>query len=173
MTLCVLVLLVFVGAWVWLETQPERDEAKARADLRANVEAHERRLGRAAADGNLQHAEIARIFPPAKPAVGLVDVKRQGESTTVIAGLLGLGPPRAFIFVYASTVEGCYAFHVSPPAHGGPRVFVRQLSDESRGVDTVGTRPSARSPVVRPVDRGIRAAFDVRVCVIATATLAQ
>jgi hypothetical protein len=45
--------------------------------------------------------------------------------------MLGLGPPRAFIFVHETTVEGCYAFHVPPPARGAPRVSVRQLSDET------------------------------------------
>ncbi len=89
--LCVLLLVTVVSAWIWLTTQPERDEAKARANLRANVERNQQRLSRVAADGILQDAEIAQLFPPAKPAKGLVDIKRQAESTTVIAEMLGLG----------------------------------------------------------------------------------
>lgn len=131
LVLCVLLLATVVSSWIWLATQPERDETKARADLRANVETRQQRLGRTAADGVLHDAEIVQLFPPAKPAEGLVDIKRQGESITVIAEMLGLGPPRAFIFVHETTVEGCYAFHIPPPAHGALRVFVRQLSDES------------------------------------------
>jgi hypothetical protein len=131
LSLCVLLLVTVVSAWIWVATQPERDEAKARADLRANVEMRQQRLSRAAADGALHDAEIAQIFPPGKPTKGLIDIKRQGESITVVAEMLGLGPPRAFIFVHETMVEGCYAFHLPPPVHGAPRVSVRQLSDES------------------------------------------
>jgi hypothetical protein len=57
--------------------------------------------------------------------------------------MLGLGPPITFIFVNETTVEGCYAFHVPPPARGAPRVSVRQLSDETCTASTASTPPSA------------------------------
>ncbi|MFE9923087.1 hypothetical protein ACFYQA_16310 [Streptomyces sp. NPDC005774] len=141
--LCVLLLVTVVSAWIWLATQPERDETKARADLRENVETRRQRLARAAADGVLQDAEIAQLFPPTQSTEGLADIKRQGESITVIAEMLGIGPPRSFIFVNETTAEGCYAFHVLPPAHGAPRVSVRQLSDETCTAGTASTPPSA------------------------------
>ncbi|MFD7702799.1 hypothetical protein [Streptomyces caelestis] len=131
LTLCALLLVTVVSAWIWLATQPGRDEAKARADLRANVETRQQRLSRAAADGVLHDAEIAQLFPPEKPAEGLVDITRQGESITVIAEMPGFAPPSAFILAHQTMVEGCYAFLVPPPAHGAPRVSVRQLSDRT------------------------------------------
>ncbi|WP_326609163.1 hypothetical protein OG949_02205 [Streptomyces scopuliridis] len=92
MVACVLFVLTFAGMWIWMTTQPERDEAKARADLRETVDARRNGLVEAASDGVLQDEEITELFPPEKPARGLVDVKRRGEATTVTAGLLGHGP---------------------------------------------------------------------------------
>ncbi|MFJ3928230.1 hypothetical protein [Streptomyces sp. NPDC090022] len=127
LTLLGLLLVVVVGVWIWLETQPARDEAQARKDLRANVEVLRDRLGGAAADGSLLDTEIAQVLPPSKPARGLVGVTRYGEAVTVVAEVLGHGPPRAFIFVYERSVAGCYAFEVPPPAPGAPRPSVREL----------------------------------------------
>ncbi|WP_369181825.1 hypothetical protein [Streptomyces mutabilis] len=45
-TLCVLLLVTVVSARIWAETQPDRDEAKARSDLYADVETGQQRLGR-------------------------------------------------------------------------------------------------------------------------------
>lgn len=140
-TLSVLFLVIFTSAWMWVSSRPERDEAEARADLRATVEAHQQRLSRAAAHGGPRDAEIARLFPAAKPADGLIDVRRHAGSTTVVAELLGQGPSRTFVFVHATTVKGCYAFHLPSPARGAPRVSVRQLPDE-----TCTARPPATTP---------------------------
>ena len=141
-TLCVLLLVTFVSAWIWLGTQPARDEAKARADLRANVETRRQHLSQAAADGILQDTEIIRLFPAMKPAGGLVDIGRQGQLTTVIAEMLGSGPPRAFILVRETMVEGCFAFRVPLSAHGAPSVSVRQLSDEACAASTSPSEPT-------------------------------
>ncbi|MEU8431567.1 hypothetical protein AB0F18_01420 [Streptomyces sp. NPDC029216] len=122
-----LLLVAAVGGWIWLDAQPARDEARARKNLRENVEAFRDRLGGAAADGSLPDTEIAQVFRPSKPARGLVGVTRQGGAVTVTAELLGQGPPRAFIFVYERSVAGCYAFEVPPPAAGAPRPSVREL----------------------------------------------
>ncbi|MFE4537600.1 hypothetical protein ACFRKB_21335 [Streptomyces scopuliridis] len=129
--LCVLFVLTFAGMWIWTATQPARDEAAARADLRETVDERRNDLVEAAADGVLQDDEIIRLFPPEKPANGLVDVERRGETTTVTAGLLGHGPARAFIFVVEETVPGCYAFDVTPSAHGKVRVAARELPDDT------------------------------------------
>jgi hypothetical protein len=64
--------------------------------------------------------------------------------------MLGLGPTRTYIFVYETTVEGCYAFHVPPPARGAPRVSVRQLPDEACTVRAAFSPPPSRS------SRGVR-----------------
>ncbi|MGX4689162.1 hypothetical protein [Streptomyces sp. JNUCC 63] len=140
MAVCVLLLVAFAGSWIRLATQPERDESDARADLRENVETRQERLAQAAADGDLRDAEIARLFPPAQSAKGLVGIDRRGGSVTVIAEMLGLGPSRTFIFVDQTSVEGCYAFHVPLPARGAPRVSVRHLSDETCTARTVSPR---------------------------------
>ncbi|MFH9044332.1 hypothetical protein ACH4FA_34060 [Streptomyces sp. NPDC017966] len=134
--------MTVVSAWIWVATRPARDEAKARADLRANVETRQQRLGRAAADGVLHDAEIVQIFPPGKLAKGLVDIKRQEESVTVIAEMLGFGPPRTFIFVHETMVEGCYAFRIPPPAYGAPRVSVRQLPDKTCAAGAPSSAPT-------------------------------
>ncbi|WP_405861336.1 hypothetical protein OG361_38900 [Streptomyces sp. NBC_00090] len=126
-----LLLVAVVGMWIWLETQPARDEAQARKNLRENAERLRDRLGEAAADGSLPDTEIAQVFPPSKPAKGFVSVTRQGESVTVVAELLGQGPPRAFIFVSARLVTGCYTFEVLPPAPGAPRPSVQELPQEA------------------------------------------
>ncbi len=146
LVLCVLLLVAVVGTWIRVATQPGRDEDEARAHLRETVEMYRERLARAAADGSLRDEEIGRLFPPMKPAEGLVDIRRQGKSTTAVVGLLGMGPARTFIFVSHTTVKGCYAFHVPPPAHEVPRVSVRQLPDEactrsSRGGSPPNTLP--------------------------------
>ncbi|WP_371101685.1 hypothetical protein [Streptomyces sp. PU_AKi4] len=133
--------MTVVSASIWVATRPARDEAKARADLRANVETRQQRLGRAGADGVLHDAEIVQLFPPEKPAKGLIDIKRQGKTVTVIAEMLGLAPPGAFILMYQTTVEGCYAFHIPPPAHGAPRVSVRQLPDKTCAVGAPSSAP--------------------------------
>lgn len=140
---CVLFVLTFAGMWIWMTTQPERDEAKARADLRETVDARRNGLVEAASDGVLQDEEITELFPPEKPARGLVDVKRRGEATTVTAGLLGHGPPRAFIFVLEATVAGCYAFDVTPSVNGNVRVSARELPDETCEVSSVRGKPNA------------------------------
>ncbi|MER6477127.1 hypothetical protein [Streptomyces filamentosus] len=120
-----------VGVWIWLATQPARDEAQARKNLRENVEVLRDRLGEAAADGSLPDTEIAQVFPPSKPAKGFVGVTRQGETVTVVAEVLGHGPPGAFIFVYERTLAGCYAFEVPPPALGAPQPSIRELPQEA------------------------------------------
>lgn len=131
LTLLGLLLVVVVGVWIWLETQPARDEAQARKDLRENVEVLRGRLGEAAADGSLPDTEIAQAFPPSKSAKGFVGVTRHGEAVTVVAEVLGQGPPRTFIFVYERSVAGCYAFEVPPPALGAPRPSIRELPQEA------------------------------------------
>ncbi len=123
--------MAVVGVCVWLETQPARDEAQARENLRENVEVLRDRLGEAAADGSLPDTEIVHIFPPSKSAKGFVGVRRQGEAVTVVAEVLGQGPPRAFVFVYERLVTGCYAFEVPPPASGAPQPAIRQLPQEA------------------------------------------
>ena len=134
-----LLLVAVVGVWIWLETQPARDEAQARKNLRENVERLRDRLGEAAADGSLPDTEIARVFPPAKPAKGYVGVTRQGDAVTVVAEVLGQGPPRAFIFVYERLVTGCYAFEVPPPGPAASRPSIRELPHEvcAAGVATL------------------------------------
>ncbi|MEU6867619.1 hypothetical protein ABZ924_31015 [Streptomyces sp. NPDC046876] len=127
LTLLGLLLVAVVGAWIWLETQPARDEAEARKNLRMNVERSRDRLGGAAADGGLSDTEIARVFPPSKPGKGLVGVTRQGGAVTVVAEVSGRGPSRAFISGYERSVAGCYAFEVPPPSPGAPRPSVREL----------------------------------------------
>ncbi|NML54789.1 hypothetical protein HHL19_18710 [Streptomyces sp. R302] len=126
-----LLLVAVVGVLIWLETQPARDEAQARQNLRDNVELLRDRLGEAAADGSLPDTEIARVFPPAKPAKGYVGVTRHGEAVTVVAEVLGQGPPRAFIFVYERSVTGCYAFEVPPPGPAASQPSIRELSQEA------------------------------------------
>ncbi|MFB7026726.1 MULTISPECIES: hypothetical protein [unclassified Streptomyces] len=140
LTVLGLLLVVVVGVSVWLGTQPARDDARAREDLRKNVEVLRDRLGEAAADGSLPDTEIARLFSPSKPAKGLFDVTRQGEAVTVVAEVLGQGPPRAYVFVYERTVTGCYAFEVPSPAPGAPRPSVRELPREECAADS-GTSP--------------------------------
>lgn len=127
LTLLGLLLVAFVGGWIWLETQPARDDAQARKNLRKNVEVLRDRLGGAAADGSLSDTEIAQNVPPSNAARGLVGVTRQGEAVTVVAEMSGHGPPRTFIFVYERSVSGCYAFEVPPPTPGAPRPSVREL----------------------------------------------
>lgn len=131
LTILGLLLAAVVGGVVWLKTEPARDEAQARKNLRENVEVFRDQLGGAAADSNLTDTEITRVFPPSKPARGLVGVTRQGGAVTVVAEVSGQGPPRAFIFVYEKSVAGCYAFEVPPPASGAPRPSVRELPQEA------------------------------------------
>jgi hypothetical protein len=143
LTLCVLALVAVVSIGIWLETQPGRDEAKARAALHDNVAAHQQSLSRAAADGILKDAEITQLFPrTVKAARGLVDIKKRAESTTIIAELGGSGPPRAFIFVYETTVAGCYAFHVPPPGQEAPQVSVRELADDACAASALPSTPT-------------------------------
>jgi hypothetical protein len=59
--------------------------------------------------------------------------------------VLGLGPPRAFVFVHETTVEGCYAFHIPPLVRGAPRVSVRQLPDETCTARAASSPPPSRS----------------------------
>ncbi|WP_432126616.1 hypothetical protein [Streptomyces sp. bgisy082] len=136
LTVLGLLVVVVVGVSVWLETQPARDDARAHEELRKNVEVLRDRLGEAAADGSLPDTEIARILPPSKPAKGLFGVTRQGGAVTVVAEVLGQGPPRAYVFVYEKTVTGCYAFEVPPPASGAPRPSVRELPREECAADS-------------------------------------
>ncbi|MFD9293461.1 hypothetical protein ACFWBV_35520 [Streptomyces sp. NPDC060030] len=129
LTLCALALAAVGGAWIWLATQPGRDEDAARADLRENVERHRERLVSAGADGMLTDAEIDALFPAVAGTNGVAEIERRGGSVTVVAGLSGLGPPRAFIFVSAATVEACHAFEVRSLGEGAPRVSVREVPD--------------------------------------------
>ncbi|MEV0449425.1 hypothetical protein [Streptomyces sp. NPDC050600] len=124
-------LVLVVGCWIWLATQPGRDEAAARENLNASVERHRRALAATAADGTLGDAEITSAFPPAKPARGLVRITRQGGTTSVLAGLLGIGPARTFIFVNETYAVGCFAFDVTLPTGQAPRVTTRELPAES------------------------------------------
>ncbi|MEV7282247.1 hypothetical protein [Streptomyces sp. NPDC093111] len=123
----VALLVLVVGGWIWLATEPARDEAAARENLDASVERHRRELAGTAADGTLSDAEITAAFPPAKPAKGLVGTVRRGGTTSVVAGLLGIGPARTFIFVNETYVHGCFAFDVTFPTGRAPRVTSREL----------------------------------------------
>lgn len=127
LSVLVALLVLVVGGWIWLATQPGRDEAAARENLGASVERHRRQLVAAAADGTVTDAEITAAFPPAKPARGLVGITRQDGTTRVVAGLLGIGPSRTFIFVNATYATGCYAFDVTVPAGEAPRATPREL----------------------------------------------
>ncbi|MFI8287728.1 hypothetical protein ACIGBL_01160 [Streptomyces sp. NPDC085614] len=139
-------LLVVTVTWIWLATEPARDESTARDHLRAQVDARREEFDRAAADGDLSDVDIARILPAAKPAPGAVGVTRSGGSVTVVAGLLGHGPPRTFIFVTERTVAGCYAFDVPVPGGEGARTVVRDLPQEKcrPALPTVSPRPAVR-----------------------------
>ncbi|MFF4098646.1 hypothetical protein [Streptomyces sp. NPDC001903] len=131
LTLLGLLLVAVLGVGIWLETQPARDDAQARKNLREKVEVFRGRLGASAADGSLPDAEIGQVFSASKPARGVVGVTRQGGAVTIVAELSGQGPPRAFIFVYERSVRGCYAFEVGPAVPGPPRPSVRELSREA------------------------------------------
>ncbi|MFI6149617.1 hypothetical protein [Streptomyces sp. NPDC051109] len=139
-----LLLVAAVGMWIWLETQPARDDAQARKNLRARVEVFRHRLGGAAADGILSDTEIAQVFPPSKPARGLVGVTRQGGAVTVVAEVLGQGPPRSFLSVYERSVAGCYAFEVAAASPGAPRPSVRELPREACAAKPAAPRGSGR-----------------------------
>ncbi|MFG2749528.1 hypothetical protein [Streptomyces xanthophaeus] len=152
LTLLGLLLVAVVGGWIWLETQPARDEAQARKDLRANVEVLRDRLGGAAADGSLTHTDIAQVFPASKPVRGLGGVTRHGEAVTVVAEALGYGPPRAFVFVYERSVASCYAFEVPPPAPGALLPSVRELPREACAA---GPAAPQRSPIPRRESGGL------------------
>ncbi|MFC9295883.1 hypothetical protein ACFTWH_07590 [Streptomyces sp. NPDC057011] len=128
-TVAIAAFVLIAGVMVYLGTQPGRDEDEARANLRGNVEAKREGLARAAADGDLPDSEIARVFPAAKPARGLIAVDRRERGVTVVASLLGLGPTRSFINVHQRSVAGCYAFDVPPPGPGTPRITARELPD--------------------------------------------
>ncbi|MFD5766905.1 hypothetical protein ACFWIN_13925 [Streptomyces sp. NPDC127049] len=129
-TLVGLLLVAVLGLVIWLETQPERDEAHARKNLQGNAERLRDRLGEAAADGSLLGPEIARILPPSKPARGVISVTRHADEVTVIAELLGHGPTRSFTSVYQRSVTGCYAFEVAPSTSGDQQPVVRELPQE-------------------------------------------
>lgn len=141
LSVLVALLVLVVGCWIRLATQPARDEAAARENLGASVERQQRRLAASAADGTLSDAEITAAFPPGKPARGLVGITRRGGTTSVVAGLLGIGPPHTFIFVNETYAHGCYAFDVTVPTGEAPRVTTRELPADScvagdRGVES-------------------------------------
>lgn len=137
-------LLVVTVTWIWLATEPARDESTARDDLRAQVDARRGELDREAADGDLSDADVARIFPAAQAAAGGVGITRSGATVTVVAGLIGHGPPRTFIFVTERTVPGCYAFDVPVTGGEGARTVVRDLPQEKcrAAVPTARPRPT-------------------------------
>ncbi|MET9652618.1 hypothetical protein ABZZ44_20455 [Streptomyces sp. NPDC006460] len=140
-------LLVVTVTWIWLATEPARDESTARDDLRAQVDARRGELDREAADGELSDADIARIFPAARAGAGAVGVTRSGAAVTVVAGLIGHGPPRTFIFVTERTVPGCYAFDVPVTGGEGARTAVRDLPQEKcRAAAPTASPPPTVSP---------------------------
>ncbi|MFG2332393.1 hypothetical protein ACGFMM_22550 [Streptomyces sp. NPDC048604] len=130
-TVLTLVLVAVVSVMYWLETAPERNEEKARENLHEHAETRRQELAAEAqgADG-LPDAALTRLFPRAKPAEGLVAVRREGDAVTVTAELLGQGPSTTFIFVNETLVTGCFAFRIEGVGgRGTPRASVRQLAD--------------------------------------------
>ncbi|MEU3605601.1 hypothetical protein AB0E83_09095 [Streptomyces sp. NPDC035033] len=152
LTVLGLLLVAVVGGMVWLETRPAREEAQARENLRESVERLRARLGEAAADGRLSDAEIAQVFPPSKPAEGVVGVTRRGEAVTVVAEVLGLGPSSAFIFVTQRSVTGGYAFDL--PSPGGSRPSSRELPPEACAVRAATPPVPERPDRARPTADG-------------------
>jgi hypothetical protein len=127
----VLLLVCFIGLWIWAATADDRAEGKARAEMRSGAETRQEKLVGAAADGVLDDSEIARVFPQGKPAQGLVRIERHGPAVTVTAELLGIGPGA---FLTSETyVTGCFAFTVTPDGDGRrrPAVTVRELAVEN------------------------------------------
>ncbi|MEU0196845.1 MULTISPECIES: hypothetical protein [unclassified Streptomyces] len=143
----VLLLVCFMGLWIWAATADDRAEGKARADVRSAAEARQGRLVAAAADGVLDDSEIARIFPREKPAQGLVSIERQGRDPIVTAELLGMGPG---VFLAGEThVTGCFAFEVALGGKPKPAVTVRELTVENQP-QSACTAAGAPSPSVLP-----------------------
>ncbi|MFF0435309.1 hypothetical protein ACFYU9_24175 [Streptomyces sp. NPDC004327] len=145
LTVLVALLVLVVGVWIWLATMPGRAEDKARDGLRASAEDRRLRLAGAAVDGTLDDAEIARLFPRGKPAPGLIGVRRHDGATTVVAGLLGIGPPGSVLSANETFVTGCFAFDVTVPAGGSPQVTMRDLPD-----DSCPYAPEAPKPTPKP-----------------------
>ncbi|MFE9778640.1 hypothetical protein ACFYPA_10790 [Streptomyces sp. NPDC005775] len=148
----VLLLVCFIGLWVWAATAEGRAEGKARADVRSAADARQERLVGAAADGVLDDGEIARVFPRGKPALGLVGVERQGPDIRVTAELLGVGPG---VFLTSETfVTGCFTFEVALGGRSEPAVAVRELAVENQpqsactaaGMPSPSAHPSDNSP---------------------------
>ncbi len=150
----VLLLVCVVGVWIRLATADDRAEGGARADMRSVAETRQEELVGAAADGVLDDSEIARVFPPAKPAQGLVGIQRHGPDVVVTAELLGVGP--GVLLTSATYQTGCFTFTVTPDdgrGHRRPEVTIKELAVEnepqsactSAGVPSPGVVPSAGS----------------------------
>jgi hypothetical protein len=136
-----------IGLWVWVATEDDRAEEKARADLRSGAEAGQERLIGAAADGAVHDSEVARVFPQGKPAQGLVRIERLGPDVMVTAELLGVGPG---VFLTRETyVTGCYAFKVALDGHRMPLVTVRELAVQNEP-QSACTAAGVPSPSVTP-----------------------
>ena len=125
----VLLLVCFIGLWVWAATADDRAEGEARADMQSAVEARQEKLAGAAADGMLDDSEISRVFPRGEPAHGLVGIERQGPDLMVTAELLGVGP--RFFLAGETFVTGCFAFEVALDGTSEPAVTVRELAVEN------------------------------------------
>ncbi|MFB8038611.1 hypothetical protein ACFC5Z_38035 [Streptomyces sp. NPDC056004] len=143
----VLLLVCFIGLWIWAATADDRAEGKARADMRSAAEARQERLAEVAADGVLNDSEIARVFPREKPAQGLVSIEREGPDLVVTAELLGIGPG---VFLTSETfVTGCFAFEVALDGKLKPAVTVRELAVENQP-QSACTAAGVPSPSVFP-----------------------
>jgi hypothetical protein len=149
----VLLLVCVIGVGIRLATADERAEGGARADMRSGAETQREKLVGAAADGVLDDSEIARVFPPAKPAQGLVRIQRHGPDVVVTAELLGVGPG---VFLTSATYKtGCFTFTVTPDGRGHrrPEVTIRELDAENEP-QSACTTAGVPSPAVVPL-RGV------------------
>lgn len=121
-------LALVVCLWIWLATEPGRNEDTARADMREGVGAHKERLALLAADGRLTDTEIAASLGGKGPGRGLLAVDRRADSVRITAELWGMGP--GFLLTHETTVVGCYVFDVTPEQDGKPRIAVRETARE-------------------------------------------
>ncbi|MFD6279237.1 hypothetical protein ACFWFI_27280 [Streptomyces sp. NPDC060209] len=124
-------LALVVGLWIWVATEPGRNEDEARADMREGAHAYGEQLARAAADGRLTDTEIATVFRGKGPGRGLLAVEREAGSTHITAELFGIGP--GFLLTHETFVTGCFAFDIAPGQGGEPRTAVREPADETCG----------------------------------------
>ncbi|MFC8224649.1 hypothetical protein [Streptomyces sp. NPDC057287] len=139
----VVCLALVVVAWIWLVTEPGRNEDAARADLREGVRSHTERLAGAAADGRLTDTEIAAHLGRSGPSRGLLAVDRKAGTVRITAELWGAGP--GFLLTHETIVEGCYVFDVTPDQGGKLRVAARETADE-RCRTLARTTPPAPAP---------------------------